>query len=108
MAAIHLAGKVHQAETLILELNAKGLQLALIPLDLLGERLRIALELLGALAGIVSPGRGCDQVELEDRLPPPAMLLHDVLDDLPNQWKRSIRLFDGEQHNEYYGLKVEV
>ena len=35
------------------------------------------------------------------------MLLHDVFDDLPNQRKRSIRLFRRKQHNRNYRVKGE-
>src|SRR4029079_13830535 len=40
---------------------------------------------------------GCDQIELQDRFTPAAMLLDDVLDDLADEGKRAVGLLDGEQ-----------
>jgi hypothetical protein len=97
VAAAGLAREVNEAEPRILELDAECLELALIAIELAGERQRFALELFTAVVRLVGARRRRDKIELEDRLAPATMLLDDILDDLPNQRKRAVRLIDGEK-----------
>jgi hypothetical protein len=50
-ASRQLAGKIHESEPPILELDPQVVQLALVAIDLARQRLRVALELPGALVG---------------------------------------------------------
>jgi hypothetical protein len=97
MSTAGLAREIDQAESRIFELDAEGLELALVPVELTRQVERASLELFAAIVRFVGTrGRG-DEIELEDRLAPATMLLYDVLDDLPNQWKRAVRLIDREE-----------
>jgi nucleotide-binding universal stress UspA family protein len=49
-SAVHLARKVDESQAPVLELNAKLLKLLLKAVDLVGNGLRVALQLLGAVA----------------------------------------------------------
>src|SRR6266568_1948371 len=92
----HLAGKVDESESPILELDAQLLELALIAVDLAGDSLRVPLELLGAISWLVRTRGGRDEVELENLLAPYAVLSYDVLDDPPHERQCLVRLFYAE------------
>src|SRR5205807_1086914 len=86
-SSAHLAGKVDESESAILELDAQLLELALIAVDLAGDGLRVLLELVGAISWLVGTSGRRDEVELENLLAPHAVLSHDVLDDPPDEWQ---------------------
>src|SRR5262245_55504740 len=92
LATVHLTGKVHQAKKGVLELNAKHLELPLIPLDLTREALRSALQLLGASPRVVDSSRRGDEVKLQESLTPTAMRPHHILDDFANERQRAVCL----------------
>src|SRR5207247_1539948 len=79
-----------------LELNAELLELALISVDLARERLRFALQLFGALAGLVGTRRRRYEVQLEDLLTPHPMLPHHVLHDAADEGQGLVGLINGE------------
>jgi hypothetical protein len=94
--AIHLAREVHEAETAVLQLDTQLLELLLESIDLACENLCLALQLLSAFAWLTGARRRRHEIELEDLLAPEAVLSYDVLHDLANERKGSIRAFDGE------------
>src|SRR5262249_52972977 len=96
-APIVFARIVHEAEARIFELDSELLELALISIELARVGLRLTLELFRAIARILGAVGRRNEVQLEDRLAPFAVLPHDVLDDLANQWEGSIGLVDREQ-----------
>src|SRR5262245_60812351 len=92
-----LAGIVDESHAAILELNAEVFELALIAVDLAGQRLRVAFELLGALTRLLHARRRRDQVELENLLAPHAMLPNDVFHDTTHERERLVRFVYREE-----------
>jgi hypothetical protein len=56
----------------------------------------LALQLFGTFAWLTGARRRRHEIELEDFLAPETVLSYDVLHDLANERKGSIRAFDGE------------
>jgi len=99
--AVHLARKVHEAEPRIFQLNSQILELPLIAVDLASQGLHRPLQHFGAFARLIATIARRDEVELEDRFTPTAVLLHDVVDNLANEGQRAVCLLDGEQLHEW-------
>src|SRR3954469_24379224 len=106
VAAGHLAREIDETQTRILELDSEIFELTLVSVDLARQRLHGALQRTRAFGWIICPQTRRHEVELEDRLAPAAMLLDDVLDDLTDEGKRAVGLFDGEQLHDREDTRV--
>src|SRR5215217_6742070 len=95
--AIELARKVDEADAPVLELDAKRLELRLERVDLARDVLRAALERDDPRVGKIGARLDDQHVELGDRLLPPLMLSHDILDDAADEREGSVGVIDREE-----------